>query len=174
MSSQSEFNFSVRSNQSNILLTFQFTVSSYEKTQNTNEIIIFFHIQLKSFISNQSWEVLRSQFMINDYFTSLQRSNLLDNDPIPQLTLTNENYLKSYCAFLNDYLHKLCDKEHIINSPLTLKFFELEHHIYNSSPYHNKAICRRMNSQSLSSEGLFQFIFIIKHSPTETNLFCFS
>ena len=121
--------------------------------------------------------------MINDYFTSLQRSNLLDNDPIPQLTLTNENYLKSYCAFLNDYLHKLCDKEHIINSPLTLKFFELEHHIDKYEEYLPfEQLRRKVTNEAFpyisdacydTNDGLL-FISTFREAPSFISSFFFS
>ena len=121
--------------------------------------------------------------MINDYFTSLQRANLLDNDPIPQLTLTNENYLKSYCAFLNDYLHKLCDKEHIINSPLTLKFFELEHHIDKYEEYLPfEQLRRKVTNEAFpyisdacydTNDGLL-FISTFREAPSFISSFFFS
>ena len=36
---------------------------------------------------------------------------------------------------LDKYLHILCEKEHILNSKLTLQFFELEHLINNIDNY---------------------------------------
>lgn len=59
----------------------------------------------------------------------MYNSNLLDNEPIPELKITNDNYLNSYTFFLDDYLHKICSKEHIINSIFTFEFFELDHHL---------------------------------------------
>lgn len=104
-------------------------MTSWDKSETKNETIIFFVIEVKSYISNKNWKILRSQFIINKYLVSLYNSNLLDNEPIPELTITNDNYLNSYTFFLDDYLHKICSKEHIINSEHTFEFFELDHHL---------------------------------------------
>lgn len=92
-------------------------------------MFILFKIALKSEISNKSWTITRSHYLISDYLSSLFKCALLDNSPLPELKTYNESYLNTYTLLLDDYLHKLLSKEHIINTELTYKFLELENHL---------------------------------------------
>lgn len=107
----------------------------WEKNNINNEEIVYFTIFLNSEFANKKWKVKKSQYIIKDYLNELFERNLLDNYPIPPLLNTNETYLNSYLLILDNYFHLLLEKEHILNSKLTIDFFELNNLIDNIDSY---------------------------------------
>lgn len=92
-----------------------------------SEKMMMFHIELNSYISNTSWEVVRSYSDFINLNINLIKG-FLDVPALPKLVVKSEQDANVLRLSLHNYLLELVGRADFINSQHLKNFLELDHH----------------------------------------------